>query len=263
MKPILQHILGLDLGQQADPSALVVLERSVVNLQTSYQCRYLRRWPLGTTYPEIVKEVVQTVRRPELIDPILVVDQTGVGRPVVDLFQMGGKRPLERADHVAEGEHSHLACPCPVKPITITAGFNTTILPDGSIHVPKKDLVGCLITLFGYRRLQIAAGLKDADVLRKELENFKVKVTKAGNETFAAWRDGDHDDIVLSIAISAWVGENCAIGGIPPQPKASRASMDMMPEAVALAGMWNAMGGVNWDGPGEEGDGDDEYLRDW
>jgi len=34
-----------------------------------------------------------------------------------------------------------------------------------------------------------------------------VKVTTAGNETFEAWRERDHDDLVLAVGIAAWVAE--------------------------------------------------------
>jgi hypothetical protein len=43
------------------------------------------------------------------------------------------------------------------------------------------------------RRLEVSAQLPEAKVLAKEMQAFKVKVTVAGNETFEAWRERDHD----------------------------------------------------------------------
>jgi hypothetical protein len=31
-----------------------------------------------------------------------------------------------------------------------------------------------------------------------------VKITAAANETFAAWREGAHDDLVLAVALACW-----------------------------------------------------------
>ena len=57
------------------------------------------------------------------------------------------------------------------------------------------------------RRLQVARGLPMASVLVRELETFRVKITSSANETFEAWRERDHDDLVLAVAMAAWVGD--------------------------------------------------------
>lgn len=44
-------------------------------------------------------------------------------------------------------------------------------------------------------------------MLVAELEAFRVKVTASANETFGAWRERDHDDLVLATALAAWAGE--------------------------------------------------------
>src|SRR5262245_12677106 len=88
--------LGLDLGQAADFTALAALERSwrpapapgdPGKRVTHYALRYLRRWPLKTAYPDIVADVAALVKTPPLDWPKLAVDQTGVGRAVVDMFR--------------------------------------------------------------------------------------------------------------------------------------------------------------------------------
>src|SRR5277367_4707966 len=100
------HIIGLDLAQPTAPSALCVLERtweeSTPITPAVYDCRDLRRWPLGTPYPDIVRDVVKLTRNPRLVDTTLAVDQTGVGRAVVDMFREKVR--------------------CPLTPINITAG---------------------------------------------------------------------------------------------------------------------------------------------
>src|SRR5262249_30639470 len=109
--------------------------------------------------------------------PRVAADQTGVGRAVMEM--------VRDADLAAE-----------LRPVLITAGHQTTFEDDGSYHVPKKELVSVLQVLLQSRRLKISPELPLASVLEQEFIHFKVKVTAAGNETFEAWRERDHDDLV-------------------------------------------------------------------
>jgi hypothetical protein len=184
---------GLDLGQAQDYTALAILERPLILPTTpmqdrvrSYAVRHLERFPLGTSYPEIVRRVTQIVRRPALAGGALAVDATGVGRPVIDLFTAKGVR---------------------LNAINITSGHAVTKADDGSWHVPKKVLVSTVQILLQSRRLRIAECLPDAVILAKEMQAFRVKITTSGNETFEAWRERDHDDLVLAVALAAWLGE--------------------------------------------------------
>jgi hypothetical protein len=43
--------------------------------------------------------------------------------------------------------------------------------------------------------------------LSREAQNFTVKVTPAGNETFESWRESEHDDLVLALALACWAAE--------------------------------------------------------
>jgi hypothetical protein len=134
---------------------------------------------------------------------MLVVDQTGVGRAVVDMFT-----------DAMRGRVNRDFCP-----VTITAGHEVTHSERGQLRVPKKDLVGALQALLQTRRLRVAKALPDAAVLVRELETFRVKVTEAANETFGAWREGQHDDLVLAVALAAWMGEKCLPEGPVGYPR--------------------------------------------
>ena len=57
------------------------------------------------------------------------------------------------------------------------------------------------------RRLRFADALELRPTLEKELEMFRVKVTTDRNETFASWREHDHDDLVNALALAVWFGE--------------------------------------------------------
>ena len=206
-------ILGLDLGQQNDPTALAVLEQTPTHLDV----RHLERWQLQTRYTDIVRDVARMCSRPELKDATLAVDWTGVGRAVVD--------QLWEAD-----------LPVNLVPITITAGHRAAQAEDGvGFRVPKKDLVSAVQVALGYRRLRWAKTLPLAELLGRELSNFRVKVTAAANETFSAWREGDHDDLVLAVAVACWAAENTFAGAWEPGASPEgRSETDKAPGGVWL-----------------------------
>ncbi|MGI6561031.1 MAG: hypothetical protein ACOX3Q_00430 [Clostridia bacterium] len=150
--------IGLDLGQAQDYTALTIIERKHFNYslpREQYHIRHLERPKLGTPYPAIVEKVQDLVQSNKLLNQAaLVVDATGVGRPVVDLFRKAGLRPVA---------------------ITITGG-NVVTVGDGGYHVPKRDLVTTLQVLLQSGRLKVASDLKLAKVLVDEMLNFKVKI---------------------------------------------------------------------------------------
>jgi hypothetical protein len=85
----LRHIVSVDVGQVADSSALALIERPEHQppLQPPLAIRHMDRWHLGTSYLVIVEDVLRFVERKELREPVLTVDQTGVGRPIVDMLR--------------------------------------------------------------------------------------------------------------------------------------------------------------------------------
>ena len=182
----MDYFVGLDLGQTHDYTALAVVAGSLHD--DSLSLPHLQRFPLNTPYPDMINSVTRLVSAPPLAQAPLVVDQTGVGRPVVDLL-----RRSVGTDRII--------------PVTITAGQSVTLQPDGSRHVPKKDLVTCLLALLEDRRLKVARSLPETRTLVNELLNFKIEITPSAHETFGAWRHGQHDDLVLAVALACWWAE--------------------------------------------------------
>lgn len=126
----------------------------------------------------------------------LVVDATGVGAAVVDLLWEERLRP---------------------KSVYITGGSSVTTPESGRYNVPKRDLVGVLQALLQGGRFRFATGLPAMlrKQLRHELQNFKVKGNLAtGHDAYEAWRERDHDDIVLALALACWYAERprCVAG---------------------------------------------------
>jgi hypothetical protein len=70
-------------------------------------------------------------------------------------------------------------------------------------------LVNTLQVLLQTRRLQVAKTLPETTELVHELEAFRTKPTKLAGEVDEMWRDGPHDDLVLAVALAAWMGERC------------------------------------------------------
>ena len=87
--------LGVDLGQARDRTALVVLERTCGDAGTAYHVRHIDRLAAGTPYPSQVSKVRTLLRHLEQLGSVsLVVDATGVGRPVVDMLREAGHECL-------------------------------------------------------------------------------------------------------------------------------------------------------------------------
>jgi len=175
-------VVGADLGQAFDYTAFAALEARDDRV---YEVRHLERHR-QKSYPYLVDRLKTIVLR-LAVRPTLAVDATGVGRPVVDMIRDA------RID-------AHLLA------ITITAG--DAVVMDGMWRrVPKRDLVSTVAVLLQTGRLRIARGLALASVLEHEPQSFRAKISISGNDTYEAWRDKDHDDLVLAVALAAWVME--------------------------------------------------------
>ena len=73
--------------------------------------------------------------------------------------------------------------------------------------VAKTHLVGALLVALETERLKFAPGLKLVPALEAELRDFRVKITAAANQTYGA-KSGQHDDLVIAVALAVWVAEN-------------------------------------------------------
>jgi hypothetical protein len=183
------YFVGLDLGQAADFSAIAVIERHGTSKENyTFHCRHLQRWQLRTSYPAIVADTVQMMNSQQMQSgqgkPMLAIDATGVGAPVVDLFKR------ERID-------------ARLVPILITGGNEVSRNGD-TYRVPKRDLAGVVKIGLQNKTFRIAPTLPDAETLTRELQNFQVKVNDLAHDSYGAWREGTHDDLVLAVALALW-----------------------------------------------------------
>ena len=187
-------LLGLDLGQSSDPSAVTVTDQYTPLYENmhgevqhrgdpAYAVRWIERFDLGTPYRDVVKRVAALKRAPETGEsPTLVMDATGVGAPVTEMFDEEGLHPEQ---------------------IVFTSG--NRVNTDGDVHrVPKKDLATTVQALLQSGRIQIAEGLDGAPQLVTEMKRFRVKYTDAGNARFEHANESDSDDVLLSLACALW-----------------------------------------------------------
>jgi hypothetical protein len=186
-------MVGLDLGQRRDHSAIAVVEGEekrlawMPSLSRQMRIRYLQRIPLGTPYTKVVERVKEIVRNPLLQGRSrLVADATGVGAPVVDLLKAA------RLD-------------CPVTAVTITSGDQAHTSGE-NWHVPKKDLLMNLLVLLEAGELRIPRKLREAGALIRELNHVEVRHRPGGSLGMGAEGAGEHDDLVIAVALACWRG---------------------------------------------------------
>jgi hypothetical protein len=178
-----RYTVGVDLGQSNDFTAICIVRKfEEPGQKPIFQVGYLSRLPLGTPYPAIVSHVIDLLCRPQIRGKSeLVIDYTGVGRPVFDMFRDQGTSPIG---------------------VNITGG--TAITHEGLIwSVPKGHLISRIQMLLHAGRLKIHADLPDATALVGELQSFKADFTDTGYVKFNA-RSGAHDDLVLAIGVALW-----------------------------------------------------------
>lgn len=200
---VTRAILSLDVGQAQDYCALGAGFRipratgkqrrtwngsavEVEELRTDdVHVRLAKRFELHTPYPEVVRELVRVTNSKGIKGNYdLVVDYTGVGRPIVDMCREAGLSVI---------------------PVTITGGTEERYDPtDGAWRVPKRILVSIAQMFLQQERVQIAQELALADTIVKELLAFRVKINANAHASFEAWREGAHDDLVLMLALMLW-----------------------------------------------------------
>jgi len=181
------YLIGIDLGQRRDFSAIAVLERQSPHLVV----RHLERLPLGTPYTQVVDRVSHLVRSTKLAGPRrLVVDATGVGMPVIDML---------RSVRLA----------CEVMPVVLTGGESQR-QRDGIWRVPKLDLMAGLQSAIERRDLRIARRLRESSTLVREL--LDVRLTQGPRQRVGADGANQHDDLVVAVALACWAARKPSAG---------------------------------------------------
>ncbi len=178
-------VMGVDLGQKHDPTAICLSEAEQRDDAVHFLIRYLTRLPLGTTYPDVAKRITEIAAR--MVDrsgdwPTCFVDATGVGVPVIDI--------LNEASPTAS-----------IIPVYFTHGDRRATDRNGDVKLGKAWLVSRLQVLLQYRRLHLPE-TSEARQLAKELMDYEIRVDQNANDTYGAFKVGAHDDLVTAVGLA-------------------------------------------------------------
>ena len=191
------YYIGLDLGKDRDFSAVAIVERFERRLntrdpvsfafhtRTSITVRHAERIRLGTSYPHVANRIAQIVSAlPFSNSRHLIPDATGVGSPVVDMLKRA------RLDAI-------------ITPVVIT-GADSESESKGTFRVPKRDLIEGLQIMIQSGDLEFAGGMPGLQTLMRELSAIRRWVAPSGHEVYGARKSGEHDDLVLAVALACW-----------------------------------------------------------
>lgn len=191
-------VVGIDIGQQRDPSAIAVaeyLKRDREDMpdvsEWYFPIRYLQRVPLNTSYPDVAARVVEIIDGLQARDTPpkrihVAIDVTGVGRGVSDILTAPLRKRRVRLSNV-----------------TIVAGLTLTgEIGRGDVSIGKEQMVSRLQSLFQTGRIQIPANHAEAEAMAKELLDFELRMTPKGNQQSGAFKTGAHDDLVIALALA-------------------------------------------------------------
>jgi hypothetical protein len=208
-------VVGVDVGQRVDPTAIAVCERE----GDRYLVRHLERLKLGTSYPDVASRVGEVYRgilsrqgarlseeqrhaavsgdyhgyaTPEELlaerakaDTFVVVDATGVGTPVIDLIRERG------------GINDYNLTGC-----FFTYGDKLNgQLGRKEASVGKGYLVSRLQALIQSKRIQLPH-TAEARALAEELLVYEIHVDENANAKYGAFKVGTHDDLVTALGLA-------------------------------------------------------------
>jgi len=196
LEPV-RFVAGLDVAQQNDFSALVVLELIYApnNHKKLEEVRLvaLERWQ--KLYPDTLEELgvifsEETLKR----RTILATDATGPGLHLYEDMMR------DEALISCVGKER-------ITPVVITPGQNEG--RDGKFRmVPKHLLITRLQSAIRRRQIRVPRKLPLYNILESELEGYEMKLSEGSKRVtfFNNPRDGgpEHDDTILALALAWW-----------------------------------------------------------
>lgn len=205
--------MGVDLGKVSDPSAVVVTEYTPVRVMengeywidigptpeekkwtksvpdTLYDVRLLQRIPLGTSYPNVAREINAMCKRLKEGRPFarihLVVDKTGVGAGPVDILREMLDKSIRLTAVTFTGTDKCDYAPLQRPEASCGKAFMVvrlqTTLQKDLLHLPKGEMITAVVV---------------------EMRNFEVRTTITGHDTYGAFKIGTHDDLISALGLS-------------------------------------------------------------
>jgi hypothetical protein len=121
----------------------------------------------------------------------LTFDKSGTGAAVAELL---------KNDSFLDGRLDDL------RAVNITAGREVNETAD-ALNIPKRDLIMSTLISFEKGFLEFAADMPELPLLIDELQNFEMRFTAKGNDTYSA-KGANHDDLVLALSLAVWSAKN-------------------------------------------------------
>ena len=213
LEPINHYFaLALELGKASEGSAAALVERVeppvspgpvvVPPVKSHFEVKGLCRFAAGTESGQITDSVMKLLSSAPVAEELQrthlktsdgvvrsvhtqfrwVVDQTAVGKPIVDMV-------LEKLGH-----------PCTDR--VIFAGNHTETEVDGLHYIPKNLLISEIEVLLEEGRLKISDQHPLTPDLKNALLNYKEKRSAPSASAIDPWREQAHDDLVLAVGLA-------------------------------------------------------------
>ena len=141
----------------------------------------------------------------------VVLDITGPGRAILDLFTRAEIRPV-------------------VVRIVGAGQREEQVKPTWDWHVPKAELIGVQRVAYEDERLKLAGELELVPILLNEYHEFKMRSSRINPGDPEAWRETEHDDLVFAVALAAWRADRHV-----PTPQIIRERYDKKQKRVGSA----------------------------
>ncbi len=186
-------ILSLDPAQLRDWSALCAVDMQYKpgERRFHYDLVAMAR-KQGLPYDQIVDWVARTIKNPAFNvrePPDFILDATGVGVAVKDMFRTKGIRP---------------------KAVTITNGEAfTRVGPE--YHVGKARLIGKFLGAFDSGKVQVNPNMPIWPAVEREMLAFRAEMSTQGRVKLEA-EQGENDDMLFALAMAVWYGEEILKG---------------------------------------------------
>ena len=188
--------IGVDIGQKRDPTAIAVAEIEYRPIEdpelkksrreSHYLVRFLERLELGMPYPQIAERlggICQSVAKRCGRQPVVFVDATGVGKPIVDLLEARSHLSKLRAVYFTHGDR------------------RVESRKERKVSLGKAYLVSRLQSLLQCHRLHLPDN-SEARALARELLDYEIRVDENANDRYGAFRVGTHDDLVTAVGLA-------------------------------------------------------------
>lgn len=232
--------IGVDVGKIHDPTAFCVSEVAQVPtgevrytsnptlgyhdgkgnwvppqgveqvMRSEYTVKSIKRLPLNTSYPAVAEYLANMLQNPLFANRNvrLLIDVTGVGRPVYDSLKQKINLRMNNSNleaHYVRGVYYLEVGPTwkigkhtlQLKPITFTYGemYNRS---KGTLG--KAFLVSRLQSILQEQRFH-APNIPEVVAMCEELMVYEIKVSDEGKDTYGA-KVGKHDDLATAAGLS-------------------------------------------------------------